>query len=92
MKTKDEVKKSGSRGVEKSGGRGLKTTASSSDSLGVALAPRLFDSRLLDFQNLTNDPGMSLKTKGRCGKLGNEAGMLLIIKAVSRQGQECYLK
>jgi hypothetical protein len=33
---------------------------------------------------------MLLKTKGRCGKGGGEAGMLLIINVLSRSKRECY--
>ena len=35
---------------------------------------------------------MSMKTKGRCRKLGNEAGMLLIIKALRHLIRECHWK
>jgi hypothetical protein len=34
------------------------------------------------FKNCRNEAGMSMKTKGGCGKLPNEAGMLLITKDV----------
>jgi hypothetical protein len=38
---------------------------------------------------LTNDAGMSLETKERCGKLEGEAGMYLKTKAVSSIRREC---
>ena len=35
---------------------------------------------------------MLLKTKERCGKLGNEPGMFVKTKVVSRSIRECYRK
>jgi hypothetical protein len=39
-------------------------------------------------KNLTNDARMSMKTKGRCGKLAAEAGMSMKTKGVSRRKRE----
>jgi len=48
------------------------------------------DSRLLDSQSGTNEARMSMKTKDRCGKFGDEAGMSMKTKIVSHKMPEYY--
>jgi hypothetical protein len=43
-----------------------------------------------EFFFLTDDAGMLLKTKHRCGKLGGEAGIPMKTQVVSPQRRECY--
>ena len=45
--------------------------------------------RTSNFKNRTNDAGMSLKTKDRCGKLGGEAGMSMKTEVLSCLNREC---
>jgi hypothetical protein len=40
-------------------------------------------------QNCRNEAGMSMKTKGRYGKLPDEAGMYMKIKALRYSMREC---
>jgi hypothetical protein len=63
-----KVEKSRSRGVEESSGGNPDQTQSLSRTPG--LGGWLLNSSTLRLQNSTNDPGMSMKTKDRCGKLG----------------------
>jgi len=79
MKTKDRVEKSGSRRVEKSRSRGSNTTARSSGNLGAAV----FTSRLLDFQNRTNEPGMSSAPQQRGLPVGGSPTQIAVGKSGS---------
>jgi hypothetical protein len=42
-----------------------------------------------NFKKRTNEAGMSMKTKERCGKLVGKAGMSMKIKALSPLKREC---
>ncbi len=48
------------------------------------MSPPTGKERTRDVENRTSNAGMSLKTKDRCGKLGQEAGMSLKTKVVTR--------
>ena len=47
-------------------------------------SPPLQEKQKKDFLKLTDDAGMSMETKDRCGKLGVKAGMCMKAKIVSR--------
>jgi hypothetical protein len=46
------------------------------------MSPPTGKEKINNFKKLRNEAGMLLKTKDRCGKSGNEAGMSLIIKDI----------
>src|SRR5208337_2992428 len=53
------------------------------------MSPPSGKERTSNFKNRTNDTGISLKTKDRCGKLGHEAGMSMKTKVISCLNREC---
>ena len=48
------------------------------------MSPPIGKERTRDVENRTSNAGMSLKTKDRCGKLGQEAGMSMKTNVVTR--------
>jgi hypothetical protein len=53
------------------------------------MSPPIAKERTSNFENRTSNAAMSLKTKERCGKLGQEAGMSMKTNILSREKREC---
>jgi hypothetical protein len=53
------------------------------------MSPPTGKERTGNVENRTSNAGMSLKTKDRCGKLGQEAGMSMKTNILSHEKREC---